>query len=376
IRSLFQYMANYLTPPGRNSCRLTSSETDRVNPDANAHVLLSWQLQDTLMQKEEELARLQEENNKLKEFLNSSYVKSLEEKSKRFLSAQRSLDTRPKKRVLQEQGDILTLRHILEGGEGKRTCRNLSLEFCSAEEMAATPPLDSWILETLGLQDEDTIDPESSFSSPTTDHTPSFSSPAPSSDSTTCSPNTDSHCEYSAIDSSCSFSHSMDANTEYSTLDLSPLYTVTSTGSLVSSLPAIVPTGHFTPPRAASTPQRAHSASCSPSCPPGGDGVLFSTPRTTRPALSLPPWKTKEGKGIGSRESPSPICPVGLSRVVHPPHPPPLGKVVHGMLPPHRSYLARPGATRCAPPPRELGVAGRVGAPERRHGGAERVVCP
>lgn len=34
------------------------------------------------MQKEEELARLQEENNKLKEFLNSSYVKSLEDKSK------------------------------------------------------------------------------------------------------------------------------------------------------------------------------------------------------------------------------------------------------------------------------------------------------
>ncbi len=40
------------------------------------------QLQDTLMQREEELARLQEENNKLKEFLNSSYVKSLEEKTK------------------------------------------------------------------------------------------------------------------------------------------------------------------------------------------------------------------------------------------------------------------------------------------------------
>lgn len=34
------------------------------------------------MQREEELARLQEENNKLKEFLNSSYVKSLEEKTK------------------------------------------------------------------------------------------------------------------------------------------------------------------------------------------------------------------------------------------------------------------------------------------------------
>ncbi|XP_076833276.1 geminin coiled-coil domain-containing protein 1 [Brachyhypopomus gauderio] len=253
------------------------------------HLQRNKQLQDTLMQKEEELARLQEENHKLKEFLNSSYVKSLEEKSKKLISAQRSLDTRRRKRGVQDEGDILTLRHILQAGEGKRTCRNLSLEFCSAEEMAATPPLDSWILETLGLQDEDTIHPESSFSSPTTDHTASFSSPAPS-DSATCSPNTDSHCEYSsAIDSSGSFSHSMDANTEYSTLDLSPLYTVNSTGSLVSSLPAIVPTGHFTPPRAASTPQPTHSTSSghqyyslNSSCPPVGDGVLFSTPRATR----------------------------------------------------------------------------------------------
>lgn len=39
-------------------------------------------LQDTLMQREEELARLHEENNKLKEFLNSSFVKCLEEKRK------------------------------------------------------------------------------------------------------------------------------------------------------------------------------------------------------------------------------------------------------------------------------------------------------
>ena len=39
-------------------------------------------LQDTLIQREEELARLQEENNNLKEFLNSSCVKALEEKTK------------------------------------------------------------------------------------------------------------------------------------------------------------------------------------------------------------------------------------------------------------------------------------------------------
>uniref|UniRef100_A0A671MDY8 Geminin coiled-coil domain-containing protein 1-like n=1 Tax=Sinocyclocheilus anshuiensis TaxID=1608454 RepID=A0A671MDY8_9TELE len=116
------------------------------------------QLQDTLMQREEELARLQEENNKLKEFLNSSYVKSLEEKTKKLLSNCKVPDgPRHQKRTYD---DFRNLSQLLHSGEGKRTCRNLSLEFCSAEELAATPPLDSWILETLGLQDENTVDPE------------------------------------------------------------------------------------------------------------------------------------------------------------------------------------------------------------------------
>ncbi|VCW69184.1 unnamed protein product, partial [Gulo gulo] len=40
------------------------------------------QLQDTLVQKEEELARLHEENNHLRQYLNSALVKCLEEKAK------------------------------------------------------------------------------------------------------------------------------------------------------------------------------------------------------------------------------------------------------------------------------------------------------
>lgn len=40
------------------------------------------QLQDTLLQKEEELARLQEENNNLRQYLNSALIKCLEEKAK------------------------------------------------------------------------------------------------------------------------------------------------------------------------------------------------------------------------------------------------------------------------------------------------------
>lgn len=39
------------------------------------------QLQDALLQREEELARLQEENCKLREFLSSSFVRSLQEKA-------------------------------------------------------------------------------------------------------------------------------------------------------------------------------------------------------------------------------------------------------------------------------------------------------
>lgn len=40
------------------------------------------QLQDTLLQREEELARLQDENSKLREFFNSAFVRNLEEKAK------------------------------------------------------------------------------------------------------------------------------------------------------------------------------------------------------------------------------------------------------------------------------------------------------
>ncbi|KAK3561283.1 hypothetical protein QTP86_030702, partial [Hemibagrus guttatus] len=261
---------------------------DQLSP----HLQRNKQLQDTLMQKEEELARLQEENNKLKEFLNSSYVKSLEYKSKRLFPFQRNTGVHHRKRALHDERAFLNVTRLLQGGEGKRTCRNLSLEFCSADEVAATPPLDSWVLETLGLQDEDTINTDSSFSSPTTENTTSFSSPAPSTehfspvlqDSTMYSPFSDSQCEYSsAIESSSGFSHSMDESADYLTLGATRTYTVTSTGSLQG---IEIPNGHFTPPKAASTPQRSHVPSSvrhQPeishgfSGPPGDEGVLFST---------------------------------------------------------------------------------------------------
>ncbi|XP_029027616.1 geminin coiled-coil domain-containing protein 1 isoform X2 [Betta splendens] len=91
------------------------------------------QLQDTLLQREEELARLQEENNKLREFLKSSFVRDLEKKAK-----------------------IVDPRQV-----SKRVCRNLTAEFCSEFHEDAAPAksnLDLWVLRTLGLKDRDTID--------------------------------------------------------------------------------------------------------------------------------------------------------------------------------------------------------------------------
>lgn len=49
------------------------------------------QLQDTLLQKEEELARLHEENNNLRQYLNSALIKCLEEKAK-VLCSKLSID--------------------------------------------------------------------------------------------------------------------------------------------------------------------------------------------------------------------------------------------------------------------------------------------
>ncbi|XP_010866114.1 geminin coiled-coil domain-containing protein 1 [Esox lucius] len=146
-----------------------TSPTDQIWTDQlSPHLQRNKQLQDTLLQREEELARLHEENFKLKEFLNSSFVKTLDEKRKRLLSAQSGDWRRKRKRNSEIQnlhgvGEFwnLSASQLLLGSQGKRTCRNVSLEFCSEEELASTPPVDLWILQTLGLKDEDTIDTSS-----------------------------------------------------------------------------------------------------------------------------------------------------------------------------------------------------------------------
>ncbi|XP_053316352.1 geminin coiled-coil domain-containing protein 1 [Spea bombifrons] len=118
----------------------------------SSQMFANKQLQDTLIQKEEELARLHEENNKLKQYLNSTYVKSLEEKAKKLMS-QDSLPSfgAPKKRKARES----TLSS--PDSQAKKAKRNLYDDFTACEQQTSST-VDTWVLQTLGLKDVNTID--------------------------------------------------------------------------------------------------------------------------------------------------------------------------------------------------------------------------
>ncbi|XP_074536124.1 geminin coiled-coil domain-containing protein 1 [Halichoeres trimaculatus] len=138
------------------------------------HLQRNKQLHDTLLQREEELARLQEENNKLRQFFSSSFVRNLQLKAKKL-----SADGRRKLKRNLVYPDLPSQQ------VSKRVCRNLTAEFCSeSPETSSEPNLDLWVLRTLGLKDRDTIDTSDSSSGYSTllyDHTASSSSPPESS---------------------------------------------------------------------------------------------------------------------------------------------------------------------------------------------------
>ncbi|NP_001013783.1 geminin coiled-coil domain-containing protein 1 isoform 1 [Mus musculus] len=114
------------------------------------------QLQDTLLQKEEELARLHEENNHLRQYLNSTLVKRLEEKAKKLLSSDEFSKVFGKLR--KEKRKPKEHRHSpAEIPQFKTAKRNLSTEFSNCEEQPG-PHVDPWVLQTLGLKDLNTID--------------------------------------------------------------------------------------------------------------------------------------------------------------------------------------------------------------------------
>ncbi|NWU95375.1 GEMC1 protein, partial [Upupa epops] len=114
------------------------------------------QLQDTLLQKEEELARLHEENNNLRQYLNSALIKCLEEKAKKLLSCHGQETCASQKSTKRRSKDD----HCFvpqETPHASKARRNLFNEFTACEEQAS-PAVDSWVLQTLGLKDVNTID--------------------------------------------------------------------------------------------------------------------------------------------------------------------------------------------------------------------------
>ncbi|XP_060901717.1 geminin coiled-coil domain-containing protein 1 [Labrus mixtus] len=133
------------------------------------HLQRNKQLQDVLLQREEELARLQEENNKLRQFFSSSFVRNLQQKAKKLTADGR---TKLKRNLMhQEDGPLQTRSHQLLASQqvSKRVCRNLTAQFCSefpeTPASSSEPNLDLWVLRTLGLKDRDTIDTSSISSS-------------------------------------------------------------------------------------------------------------------------------------------------------------------------------------------------------------------
>ncbi|NXC94604.1 GEMC1 protein, partial [Certhia familiaris] len=114
------------------------------------------QLQDTLLQKEEELARLHEENNNLRQYLNSALIKCLEEKAKKLLSGHGQKTCailKTTKRRLKEDHCFVPQ----ETPHAFKARRNLFNQFTACEDQAS-PAVDSWVLQTLGLKDVNTID--------------------------------------------------------------------------------------------------------------------------------------------------------------------------------------------------------------------------
>ncbi|NXL86133.1 GEMC1 protein, partial [Alectura lathami] len=146
--------------PGRPCApELVGQEEAWRGDQLSSQLCRNKQLQDTLLQKEEELARLHEENNNLRQYLNSALIKCLEEKAKKVLSChgqKTSTILKNTKRRLKEDYYFAPQ----ETPHASKARRNLFNEFTACEEQAS-PAVDSWVLETLGLKDVNTIDESS-----------------------------------------------------------------------------------------------------------------------------------------------------------------------------------------------------------------------
>ncbi|XP_054691477.1 geminin coiled-coil domain-containing protein 1 [Grus americana] len=144
-------------PPGQFcSPQLGAQDAAWRGDQLSSQLYRNKQLQDTLLQKEEELARLHEENNNLRQYLNSALVKCLEEKAKKLLSChgqKTCASLKSTKRRLKEDHCFVPQ----ETPHASKARRNLFNEFTACEEQTS-PTVDSWVLQTLGLKDVNTID--------------------------------------------------------------------------------------------------------------------------------------------------------------------------------------------------------------------------
>nr|XP_020662221.1 geminin coiled-coil domain-containing protein 1 [Pogona vitticeps] len=143
-------------------CRLDQTFQGHVGPgdQLSTQLYRNKQLQDTLMQKEEELARLQEENNHLRQFLNSALIQQLEEKTKKLLlqNNQRWRAFKSGKRRLKPESPPPPPHEV---SHPQKARRNLLADFSTCEEPPHPSVVDSWVLRILGLKDVNTIDEKS-----------------------------------------------------------------------------------------------------------------------------------------------------------------------------------------------------------------------
>ncbi|XP_014912708.1 geminin coiled-coil domain-containing protein 1 isoform X1 [Poecilia latipinna] len=152
---------NMLSSLWESKCAFTPSAGLMWTQQLSPHLQRNKQLQDALLQREEELARLQEENSKLRGFLSSSFVTNLQEKAKKLTADRRNLK-RNQSSFDHEPSEVRG--HPFSKQITKRVCRNLTAEFCSessAGSASPEPSLDLWVLRMLGLKDQNTIDASS-----------------------------------------------------------------------------------------------------------------------------------------------------------------------------------------------------------------------
>lgn len=132
------------------------------------HLFCWLQLQEALLQREADLLRLQEENNKLRRFLSTAFFRSLELKVR---ESQPPAGCAPNKHecTASDWGKLKRKQCCHQAPNptlaSRRVCSNLPIEFCHQVPGTSEPGLDVWVLQTLGLKDPDTID--------TSSHTPS-----------------------------------------------------------------------------------------------------------------------------------------------------------------------------------------------------------